>query len=131
MLDILPKFGFGRWIEILELLGNQDTSIMSAEWIPSHREDTKWRSEFGVDVELCQRINDSADEAAKFGANQQEFRMQADTYFDRCDAITAKNKGKLQHFHLAALEFIKDHDILSQRYQHWIDDEADESNGQH
>jgi hypothetical protein len=123
-LDTLPKYGFGRWMEICQLLGYQDSSVLSAEWIPSHGKDTKWTSKFGVTKLLCRRINDSAGEAAKFGANQQEFRMQADSYFDRCVAMTAKNKGKLQKLHLATLEFVKDHDTLSQRYHHWIHDEA-------
>ena len=112
----LPRYGFGRWIEILESLRRQPA--VTAEWIPSHQKKSSWQPEvstFGGAADL-RRANDEVDVAAKASAK---------AFFGTCrwrrhlaQHTDAENRAiaNLRKLHQWMLQYLARDDALVQHY---------------
>ena len=98
---VLPKYGFGRWVDARRyLLGRAHRAF----WVPSHGKRPQWTASADGpgSSQQWREANNAADQAAARGAARQVTRYQLAAFDARCEEAEAWAARALQRLHDAA-----------------------------
>ena len=116
---VVPRYGFGNWLEIQELLETHRCLSFTCEWVPAHGRLTEWEATGPVDTATCRMLNDKADEVASSMAK--EFLEQRAGAYMRAVTIAASwSYRALSRLVRAASAFLKSSPTFSTHADKWL-----------
>ena len=106
---LLPRYGFGRWAEILQLIQGRSHRTY---WLPSHGKRYDWQPppSSGGDADTWRRLNDVADARSTWGLEKSNKYFQAARIKRQCSEGESWAKANLERLRNMSGWYIREHD---------------------